>query len=64
MIGGTGGDTRQAAIQTSFPLYLNQGDIPGSPTSDKRQLLNMSWTWGGRDEFVGYDRVDRLASHA
>ncbi len=61
VVGFTGGDTRKAAIQSPFPAYINQGDIPGTPTSDKRQLLNMSWTQGARNEFVGYDRVDRLA---
>jgi hypothetical protein len=61
VIGITGGNTRQASGQSATPLFLSQGDLPGSPPSDDRQLLNMSWTHATGREFVAYDRVDRLA---
>lgn len=59
--GATGGDTRKAVSTSSFPVFLGQGDIPGSPPSDSRQLFTMSWNPVNHDDFVFYDRVDRLA---
>ena len=62
LIGATGGDTLHAVNETSFPVYLGQNDIPGSPPSDKRQLFDMSWNLVNHNDLVVYDRVDRLRS--
>lgn len=57
--GIAGGDTRKAASQSVFPIFLGPGDVPGNPPSDKRQLLDMSSTPVEGNDFVFYHRLDR-----
>ncbi len=60
VLGVLGGDTRKAARNSPFATFLGGGDLTGPP-SDKRQLFNLSWTLVDKDDYVVYDRIDRVA---
>lgn len=58
VIGGAGGDSRKATYNT---VALDKFSILGTPPTDDRQLLDLSWTPAKDEDFVFYHRVDRLA---
>jgi hypothetical protein len=60
VLGVEGGDTRKAVNRSPFAAFFGGGDIAG-PTSDKRQLFDLSWNITEKDEYVVYHRFDRLA---
>jgi hypothetical protein len=60
VLGVEGGDTRKAAGRSPFSAFFGGGDVVG-PTSDKRQLFDLSWNIVEKDEYVVYNRIDRLA---
>ncbi len=63
VLGVEGGDTRRAGNRSPFASAFGSGDVVG-PTSDKRQLFDLSWNIEEKNDYVVYHRFDRLNATA
>jgi hypothetical protein len=59
----SGGDTRRRLneLQRLYPSLLSSGLLMTGPVNDDRRLMDLTWTMHEDDQYVLYNRFDRLS---